>query len=66
MPLGHGYTIEEQLTSEAIEGGIQIDVFPTFAASVEFRNGSGAFKDIGKTPQELCIAKGRRIDMVSR
>ncbi len=28
MPLGHGYTIEEQLTGEAEHGGIQVIVYP--------------------------------------
>ena len=28
MPLGEGYTAEEQITGEAEHGGLQIEIFP--------------------------------------
>lgn len=37
MHLGDGYTIEEQMTGHAKQGGIQIDVFPSLNESVRFR-----------------------------
>jgi len=37
MPLGQGYSIEEQVTGQAHRGGIQIDVFPLLDESVTFR-----------------------------
>lgn len=64
MPLGHGYTIEEQMTGEAKEGGIQIDVFPTLSTSVQFMDAKGMEQDMGKTPRELCIVEGARIEML--
>jgi len=36
MPLGQGYTIEEQMMGQAHQGGIQIDVFPLLDHSVCF------------------------------
>jgi hypothetical protein len=35
MPLGDGYTTEEQLTGKAVHGGLQIEVFPLKAAEWE-------------------------------
>jgi len=35
MPLGHGYTAEEQITGEAEHGGLQIAAFPMKAAEWE-------------------------------
>jgi len=35
MPLGHGYTTEEQLTGEAVHGGIQVIVHPMKAEEWE-------------------------------
>jgi hypothetical protein len=37
MPLGEGYSVEEQLTGEAEFGGIQIEVFPMRTAAFEKR-----------------------------
>ena len=37
MPLGEGYTVEEQLTGEAEVGGLQIEVFPMKRAVFERR-----------------------------
>ena len=40
MPLGHGYTAEEQLTGEAEHGGVQITIYPMRASEYEARNKS--------------------------
>jgi hypothetical protein len=63
MPLGHGYTIEEQITGQAKQGGIQIDVYPLLASSVEFKDEIGSSKDIRMCPRELQISEGRKISM---
>jgi len=64
MPLGQGYTIEEQITGEAKQGGIQIDVYPLLASAVEFKVASKNCRDISMAPRELGIVKGERISMV--
>ncbi len=49
MPLGAGYTAEEQLTEEARHGGVQITVYPMKASEYEARQGrvgSHAFEDV--------------------
>jgi ubiquitin len=65
MPLGHGYTIEEQITGEAKQGGIQIDVYPLLASAVEFTDESGKTIDMNMSPAELGISflQGERITM---
>ena len=63
MPLGHGYTIEEQITGQAKQGGIQIDVYPLLASAVEFKDEIGSSKDIRMCPRELQISEGRQISM---
>lgn len=63
MPLGHGYTIEEQITGQAKQGSIQIDVYPLLESSVEFRHENGNSVDISLSPTELEIVKGKRISM---
>lgn len=57
MPLGHGYTIEEQLTGETREGGIQIDVYPLLESSVRFSCETCHRLDISKSPKQLFIDK---------
>ncbi|KAH9923602.1 uncharacterized protein B0H18DRAFT_456208 [Fomitopsis serialis] len=37
MPLGHGYTIEGQITGKEEVGGMQIDVFKPYPTAVTFR-----------------------------
>src|SRR4030095_16459145 len=37
MPLGEGYTVEEQLTGEDEVGGVQIEVFPMKKAAFDRR-----------------------------
>src|ERR1700734_3110681 len=63
MPLGQGYTIEEQLTGQAKQGGIQIDVFSAFSSSVTFFNDRGLPLDLTLSPQQLGIVSGKYIDM---
>jgi hypothetical protein len=63
MPLGQGYTIEEQLTGQTKHGGIQIDVFPTFNSAVTFTDGNGPPLDLTLSPLELGIASGNLINM---
>jgi hypothetical protein len=60
MPLGHGYTIEEQLTGQANQGGIQIDVFPLLSASVRFYTETSLEKDLPLfcSPRDLGISVG--------
>ena len=64
MPLGHGYTIEEQITGEAKQGGIQVDVYPLISTSVEFKDENDKLRDINMSPKELGIVKGKRISMI--
>jgi len=63
MPLGHGHTIEQQITTEAIQGGIQIDVYPLLESAAEFRDESGNCRDISMSPRELGIVEGKRVSM---
>ena len=63
MPLSHGYTHEEQITDEARQSGIQIDVYPLLASAVQFRDENGNSIDIGVSPAELEIPEGGRISM---
>jgi len=63
MPLGHGYTIEEQITSQAKQGGIQIDVYPLLESAVKFKDEIGSGIDIRMCPCELRISSGRQISM---
>lgn len=56
MPLGKGYTVEEQLTGQTKVGGIRLDVFDRLNASVLFFDSD--FQEIGghdiyKSPEEL-------------
>jgi hypothetical protein len=70
MPLGHDYTVEEQVTGQANQGGIQIDVFPLLAASVRFRTeqeeekySSGIDLSLLHSPQGSGVAVGSQITM---
>ncbi|KAH8818837.1 hypothetical protein DL96DRAFT_1684418 [Flagelloscypha sp. PMI_526] len=56
MKLGHGYTIEEQL-SKTTNGGIQIDVFPTLAGFVTFHH-NGYQLALDKRPSDFYIKLG--------
>jgi hypothetical protein len=71
MPLGQGYTVEEQMTGQAKQGGIQIDVFPTLKASVSFRTEDEEVKPphlgkdlpLGCSPQSSGVTVGSQIVM---
>jgi len=67
MPLGHGYTIEEQMTGQAKIGGIQFDVFPSFNSVVGFYSrhptmGKAGY-DMSLSPSQLGIYAGESIEM---
>ncbi|KAF7986960.1 hypothetical protein HWV62_3 [Athelia sp. TMB] len=71
MPLGRGYTVEEQITSEAKHGGIQVDVYPLLEDSVAFFGESGTKSkrrqlDLLKTPNQLQLAEGNCVHMKLR
>ena len=66
MPLGTGYTAEEQLTGEAVHGGLQVGVHPMKRnAYLEYRS-SSVFENTGvcysppadKSSQEMGLAPG--------
>jgi hypothetical protein len=63
MPLSHGYTIKEQITGQAKQGRIQIEVYPLLASAVEFKDEIGSSVDIRMCPHELWISEGRQISM---
>jgi hypothetical protein len=79
MPLGHGYTIEEQVTGQgtgqgtgqANQGGIQIDVFPSLEESVRFRTGlqesdsDGNDLSLLHTPKDLGVHVGSQVEMTT-
>lgn len=71
MPLGHGYTIEEQVTGQANQGGIQIDVFPSLEESVRFRTGlqesdsDGNDLSLLHTPKDLGVHVGSQVEMMT-
>lgn len=79
MPLGHGYTIEEQVTGQTtgqatgqanrLEGGIQIDVFPLLTESVRFCSGlqdsDGKDFSLLHTPKDLGFHVGDQIVMTT-
>ena len=67
MKLGHGYTIEEQLTNTA-NGGIQIDVYPSLLGDVKFykEGARSSHLDLGKSPKELNIKTKEKINLHSK
>ncbi|KAE9410927.1 ubiquitin-domain-containing protein [Gymnopus androsaceus JB14] len=62
MKLGHGYSVEEQL-SNTTSGGIQIDVFPSLIGTVTFAHGHRAWLSLDKTPFQLDIKPNEKISM---
>ncbi|KAJ7177930.1 hypothetical protein C8R46DRAFT_1212662 [Mycena filopes] len=64
MKLGHGYTIEEQLSNTA-NGGLQIDVFPSLEGTVSFHNAWSESQALDKTPKDLGIVAGEKLKMSS-
>lgn len=53
MPLGHGYTVEEQITGRQVHGGIQIDIYPTLKDAIACESEPGMKLDITRSPREL-------------
>ncbi|KAF7341974.1 Ubiquitin-like domain-containing protein [Mycena venus] len=67
MKLGHGYTIEEQLSNTTM-GGIQIDVFPSMVGLATFYHGSSKNLPglaLDKSPLQLNIKPGEQMAMTS-
>ncbi|KAK7042356.1 hypothetical protein R3P38DRAFT_3390033 [Favolaschia claudopus] len=66
MKLGHGHTIEEQL-SETRKGGIQIDVYPSLVGVVKFcqRTTQHETLDLDKSPAQLGVEVREQIIMSS-
>ena len=62
MPLGEGYTPEEQLTGEAEHGGLQIAVYPMKRSKYEERQGWNVYERRAPTPMlqdsEMGLAPG--------
>ena len=68
MPLGKGYTVEEQVTGKADHGGLQFDIFPTRDTP------PGSFTSIASryaqsfpfhmTPAELAVPDGAQIHFI--
>ncbi|TDL20732.1 ubiquitin-domain-containing protein [Rickenella mellea] len=65
MPLGQGYTVENQVTGKEDVGGLQIDVFPQYNTSVLFFCQSARYTgtDLFKTPRELGFSPGSTMYM---
>jgi hypothetical protein len=66
MPLGQGYTVEEQITGKAEHGGLQIDVFPKRETppgsfKVTGSNGYERFFPVHMTPADLSVPTGTQI-----
>ncbi|KAF9236671.1 hypothetical protein BU15DRAFT_76769 [Melanogaster broomeanus] len=63
MPLGKGYTVEEQLTGSENVGGIQIDLFPKYDTQIKF---SHLERDVNmyKTARQLGLKAGDSIQMM--
>ncbi|OCH84774.1 hypothetical protein OBBRIDRAFT_839456 [Obba rivulosa] len=65
MPLGQGYTVEGQVTGKEAVGGLQIDVFPAYSSTVEFRCGPSKL-NLYKTPRQMGLAPGSVVTMADR
>jgi hypothetical protein len=76
MPHGGNYTIEEQVTGKAEEGGFQFDIFPRrpersfYEFNMRFETPHGRSKQgrtlqLLKTPSELGVPNGAVIGMHS-
>jgi hypothetical protein len=64
MPLGAGYTAEEQITGDGVHGGLQIIVCPLKAEVYEKRESAGVIYDLCKTeapPGAMGLAPGGRM-----
>ena len=63
MKLGHGYTVEEQMTGRAVHGGIQIDIYPSLQNAIACESGPGVKLDITQSPRELGLLSSASIRM---
>ncbi len=70
MPLGYGYTAEEQITGEAIFGGLQIIAYPMKAERYEELqrlkaelSRSRVMKSKKSMPMEMCMSADMEMDM---
>ncbi|KAF8163723.1 hypothetical protein B0H34DRAFT_795393 [Crassisporium funariophilum] len=64
VPLGHGLTVEGQVTGHETQGGVQFDIYPLYSKTVTFklRPNTGDF-NLYKTPRQLGISVGTTIQM---
>ncbi|KDR73657.1 hypothetical protein GALMADRAFT_251438 [Galerina marginata CBS 339.88] len=62
VALGHGLTVEGQITGRETQGGIQFDAFPLHATTVLFENDYQEL-DFYKTPRQLGLSAGESICM---
>ena len=63
MQLGHGYTVEEQITGRAVHGGIQIDIYPSLHNAIACESGSGVKLDVTQSPRELGLLPSASLRM---
>jgi len=68
MPLGKGYTVEEQVTGKAIGSSLQFDVFPVRRSPsncfIRYQDGTANLVvETHQTPDELTIPDGTKIEM---
>jgi hypothetical protein len=63
MQLGHGYTVEEQMTGRAVHGGIQIDIYPSLQNAIACESESGVKLDIVRSPRELGLPPSTNLRM---
>ena len=63
MRLGHGYTVEEQMTGRAVHGGIQIDIYPSLKKAIACESETGMKLDITQSPQELGLLPDANLRM---
>ena len=66
MPLGHGYTIEEQLTDEAKFGGLQLVAFEAKAGRFPEEDPADTARRKSQEIERRCLAKERRIRNAQR
>jgi len=65
MQLGHGYTVEEQMTGRAVHGGIQIDIYPSLRNAIACKSESGMKLDITQSPRELGLLPSANLKMAA-
>ncbi|RDB30966.1 hypothetical protein Hypma_000125 [Hypsizygus marmoreus] len=62
VPLGHGHTVEGQVTGKEDVGGLQIDVFPAYSIDGKFSCGDQDL-NIFKSPRQLGLKLGEVIEI---